>query len=222
MDVHCKSLRDFINSILKFQVITSPPFIKLGINGEGSFHKFSLSVISNAGSQNVKTSSVSNDKSLLTLEHGQKQVPSVSYLLLLLKMFQKLNKVSKKKLILFGPINLPFFIAYNMKLANIIFGIKSHSSKHPCGWCDVKSDDLKEQGSRRIFRFIRMQYKALIEKENEKMCAKDFHDVHNPLFDQEDVKQVIEFNPPSDLHFLLGIVNHLYKSILKMWPKSKD
>ena len=77
----------------------------------------------------------------------------------------------------------------HMKFANIICGIQSHLSQHPCCWCDVKSDDLKEQGTPRNFRSIRMQYKAFIEKESRKMCAKDFHNVvNNPLFDQEDVK----------------------------------
>ena len=88
--------------------------------------------------------------------------------------------------------------------------------------CDVKSDDLEEQGTPRNFSSIRMQYKLFIEKENGKMCAKGFYVVHNPLFDQEDVKQVIEFIPPTELHFLLGIVNHLCKSMLKMWPNGKD
>ena len=55
------------------------------------------------------------------------------------------------------------------------------------------------------------------------MCAKDFlTEVHNPLFDQEDVKQIIEFIFPMTLHFLHGIVNNLYKSMLKMWPKGKE
>ena len=171
----------------------------------------------------ISKSPASNDKSLLTVEHGKKQVPSVSYFLLLLKMFQKLMKMSKKVLSLFGTIDVSFFIACDMKLANIICGIQSHSCKHPCCWCDAKSDDLKEQGTPRNFRSIRMQYKAFIQKENGKMCAKDFHNVvHNPLFDHEDVKQVVEFIRPMELHLLLGIVNHLYKSMLKMWPKGKD
>ena len=33
--VHCKSLGDFINSILRVRPITSPPLIKLGIDGGG-------------------------------------------------------------------------------------------------------------------------------------------------------------------------------------------
>ena len=46
--------------------------------------------------------------------------------------------------------------------------------------------------------------------------------VHKPLFDQENVKQAIEFIPPMELHHLLGIVNHLYKSMPNMWPTCKD
>ena len=68
---HSKNVRDFINSILRVRAITSPPLIKLGIDGGGSFFKFSLSVISNGAIQNVKKSSASNDKSLLTVEDGQ-------------------------------------------------------------------------------------------------------------------------------------------------------
>ena len=128
---------------------------------------------------------------------GKKQVPSVSYLLLLAENVSETYENVKKNLSLFGTIDEPFFIEYDMKLANIICGVQSHSSKHPCFWCDVKADDLKEQGTPRNFRSIRMQYKVFIEKENGKMCAKDFHNVvHNPLFNQEDVKQVIEFIPP--------------------------
>ena len=113
-----------------------------------------------------------------------------------------------KKICLFGILDFPFFIACDDKLANIICGIQSLSSKHPCCRCDVKSDDLKKQGTPGNFRSIRMQYKVLIEKDYEKMCAKDFHNVvHNPSFDQEDVKQVSEVIPPLEFHLLLGIVH---------------
>ena len=182
-----------------------------------------MSVISSGESQNVKISSASNDKSLLTVEHGQETNAKRQLLVAVAENVSETYENLKKKLGLFGTVDMPFFIDCDMKLANIICGIQSHSSKHNCCWCDVKSDDLKEQGTPRNFRSIWMQYKAFIEKKNGKMRAMDFHNVvHNQLLDQEDVKQVIEFIPPIELHFLLGIVNHLYKSILKMWPKGKD
>ena len=181
--VHCKSLGDFVNSILRVRAITSPPLIKLGIDGGGSFLKFSLSIISNGGSQNVKTSSTSNDESLLTVEHGQETSAKRQLLIAVAENVFETYEIVKKKLSFFGTIDVPFFVACDMNLANNICGIQSHSSKHPYCLCDVKSDDLKEQGNLRNFRFIRMQYKAFIEKENGKICAKNFHVVHNPLFD---------------------------------------
>ena len=63
----------------------------------------------------------------------------------------------------------------HVMLANITCGIQSYSSKHPCCWCDVKSDELKDQGTPRNFRSIRMQCKAFIEKEKgNMMCVKDY------------------------------------------------
>ena len=118
---------------------------------------------------------------------------------------------------------MSFYSTCDMKLANIICVIQPHSSKHPCCWCDVMYDGLKEQGTPRNFSSIRMQHKAFIEKENGKICAKGFHNVvHNLLFDQKDVKQLIQFVPPIEIHLLLRILNHLYKSMLKLWSKGKD
>ena len=60
-------------------------------------------------------------------------------------MCQKLMKMSKK-LSLFRTIDVPFFIACDMKFANIICGIQFRSSKHPLCWSDVKfetSDPLE-------------------------------------------------------------------------------
>ena len=151
----------------------------------------------------------------MTVEHGQET--NAKRLFAVVENNSETYENVKNNLHLFETIDLPFFIACNMKLANIICSVQSLSSKHPCCWCDVKSDDLKGQGTPRNFRSIRMQYKAFIEKEKGKMCAKDFLNVvHNQLFDQKDVKQVIEFNPPMELHLLFGTVNHLNKSMLNM------
>ena len=87
----------------------------------------------------------------------------------------------------------------------------------------AKSDECKGHGIPTNFKSIRMRYKAFVKKEKGKICAKDFlYVVQNPLFDLEDVKQVIEFIPQMKLHLPLGIVNHLYKSMLKLWPKGNE
>ena len=124
--VHCKSLVDFINIIFRVIAITLPPFIKRGIDSGGSFLKFSLSVISNGGSLNVKTSSGSNDKSLLTVEHGHETSAKLQLLVAVAENVSETYENVKKNLCLFETIDVSFFIACDMRLANIICGIQSH------------------------------------------------------------------------------------------------
>ena len=47
--------------------------------------------------------------------------------------------------------DVAFYISCDLKMANIIYGIQFHSSKHPCCWCDIDSDNLSECGSLRSF-----------------------------------------------------------------------
>lgn len=44
---------------------------------------------------------------------------------------------------------MKFKISCDLKLANIILGLMSHSSNHPCTWCDSKRDNLYEKGELR-------------------------------------------------------------------------
>ena len=41
-------------------------------------------------------------------------------------------------------ISRPFTIATDLKLANILLGLMSHSSQHPCCWCDINKDHFRE------------------------------------------------------------------------------
>ena len=51
-----------------------------------------------------------------------------------------------------------FYISCDLKMANIICGIQSHSSKYPCCWCDVDSDNLSGCGSLRSFGTLKETY----------------------------------------------------------------
>ena len=39
-----------------------------------------------------------------------------------------------------------FTIVTDLKLCNILLGMTSHSSSHPCSWCDVSKDNLTSKG----------------------------------------------------------------------------
>ena len=99
----------------------------------------------------------------MTVEHGQETSAKRRLLVAVVENISKTYENLKNILSLFGTIDVAFFIACGMRLSNTICGIQSYSSKHPCCWCDVKSDELKGHGTPRNFRSIRMQYKALID-----------------------------------------------------------
>ena len=59
------------------------------------------------------------------------------------------NDVNLKKLwIDTGIVTLqkPFTIATDLKFCNILLGLMSHSSLHPCCWCDVDKYNLDKKG----------------------------------------------------------------------------
>ena len=116
-----------------------------------------------------------------------------------------------------------FIISFDLKLANILCGIQSHSSKHPCCWCDASSPNLQNCGHLRTFGEVRTQHSEFIRAGGDLRKSKDFKNVvHLPILDFPDDKLVLEAIPPKELHLLLGVVNHLIKTLYDLWPKAKE
>lgn len=46
--------------------------------------------------------------------------------------------------------------------------------------------------------------------------------VHEPLFFPDEPKLVLELIPPMELHLLLGVVNHLFKGLTKLYPGAAE
>ena len=111
----------------------------------------------------------------------------------------------------------------DLKLANILCGIQSHSSNHPCCWCDASSTNLQKCGHLRTFGEIRRQHSEFIRAEGDLRKSKDFKNVvHLPILDFPDEKLVLQPIPPMELHLLLGLVNHLIKTLFDLRLKAKE
>ena len=53
--------------------------------------------------------------------------------------------------------------------------------------------------------------------------AKDFDNtIQPPLINMEDSRLIVDIIPPTELHLLLGIVNHLFKNLSEHWPRAKQ
>ena len=114
----------------------------------------------------------------------------------------------------------PYTFCMDLKLANIVVGLMSHSCLHPCTWCDSRKDNLFCQGNLRTLGSIRAQYWQFVESERGSAKAKDYGNcVHAPMFKYSDNTRVLDILPPPELHLMLGTVNFLYSNLEKKWPE---
>lgn len=112
-----------------------------------------------------------------------------------------------------------------MKVANILCGIQSHASSHPCCWCDIDSGNLQSKGKQRTLESFRTQFQLFrSHSRGSKLQAKKYVNVVNePLIQaDDDSKAVLELIPPMELHLMLGVVNRLFKALLRVWQGASE
>ncbi|XP_065641664.1 uncharacterized protein LOC105847267 isoform X1 [Hydra vulgaris] len=221
--VHCQYLSSLSDVFLASKKMTDSAILKLGIDGGGSFLKVSFThIIVDEGEtplhsplqKTIKLMSPQTTKSTcvkqqLLVAIAQNTPENYHNVKAIFDIIQVQEKCQMDSLV----------ISCDLKLANILCGIQSHSSKHPCCWCDVSSLNLQNCGSPRTFGEIRRQHFEFINAGGDTRKSKEFKNIiHVPLVNFPDHKLVLEAIPPMELHLLLGVVNHLYKNLCKIWP----
>lgn len=100
----------------------------------------------------------------------------------------------------------------------------SHSSSHPCAWCDVSKENLKGKGKFRTISSLMNLFWDFFDSKGNKKNAKNYGNViHPPILSDniEDETPVISVLPPPELHLLIGPVNKIYSEMEKVWPESQ-
>ena len=118
-----------------------------------------------------------------------------------------------------------FTAATDLKLSNILLGMMSQSSCHPCCWCDVEKSDLQEKGTQRTIASLNSLLRDYFEANTNKRGAKHYGKVmHLPIVSNnlDNNMSATEVLPPPELHLLIGPVNTLYDGLEKVWPRSED
>ena len=89
---------------------------------------------------------------------------------------------------------------------------------HPCTWCDVKSKCLAKSGNLRTLGSIKSSLESFQQSGRVVANAKLFGNViRKPIISGPDNVLISEIIPPMELHFLLGVVNHLFKTLKTAW-----
>ncbi|KAJ8676984.1 hypothetical protein QAD02_012771 [Eretmocerus hayati] len=194
----CKDLAGLINHIKRVRNCQEA-HLKIAIDGGGGFLKICLTVQS--------------DKSVDILGSSDERLENYENVKLLW---------SKLKINEFG-----YTIATDLKLANILTDIMSHSSASPCTWCTAAKDSLITMGEYRTIGSCIQNHENWMSNEGKKIETKVYKSCKNQLiFTGDEDTEVIEMIPPPELHLMLGTVSTLmkgmhsrFKDVCEKWVK---
>ena len=148
--VHCKDVSSLIDAVLEARQINGErAILRIGLDGGGGFLKICLSAFDLAES----------DRGTDGAKFGKKFKNSGVKKVLILAIVPDIpeNYWNLKKLWIESGIHRierRFVIATDLKLCNILLGLMSHSSLHPCCWCDADKYHLKECGEKRYIHIM--------------------------------------------------------------------
>lgn len=190
--IFCKDILAFLDFIVQKRNLTQKnvELLKIGLDGGGGFFKVCLNIqtkeTTNRG--DLKDSGVKKLFILAIVKNIKENYFNVLYIWKLLKI-DELGSYS---------------ISTDLKLANILMGLMSHSSAFPCTWCQSNAQNLNNEGDLRTFENIRNQYLRWTASGSSLKKAKHFFNcIHEPI-PQKLGEPVILVIPPPELHLLLG------------------
>ena len=110
----------------------------IGLDGGGGFLKLCLNVIEEPLTPKSPAAKKFSFGSGRFADTGVKKL----FIIGLIPSVQENYHNVKALLETAGVTNLQFSLATDMKLANILCGIMSHGSRHPCCWCEISKGQV--------------------------------------------------------------------------------
>ena len=184
-------------------------FVRLSLDGGGGFMKVIVNVFSpdedlddglyiNSGVQRSQILSIVED------------VPESNQNLRLI--LEKLNLQ-----------DLKYYVAFDLKCGNALFGLSAHSGKRACLWCEGLSTE--ESGTLRTLGSFDLWHQKYLENNSKKSSMQYYMNCINPriLYLNDDSNTLMEhLVPPPELHILIGVVSLLGTLILDIWSGFDD
>jgi hypothetical protein len=216
--VYCKDLNGLIQYV-KQERQSSEVHLKFGIDGGGGFLKICLSIQSTNNNEKSGSCRQKYEEGIAAKRFKDTGVKKIFILGLAQSSQENYENVSK----LWSVINVNDFdgtIATDLKLANILVGIMSHSSLFPCTWCYAMKDKLDECGALRTISNSKEYFTKWSQAGAVKSKAKCFKNcIHPPIVRTTLDKPFLDIIPPPELHLMLGVVNTLFTHMMVDFEK---
>lgn len=207
--VYCNNLENFIEYIETRREIGNH-HLKVGIDGGGGFLKVCLSIQALQDKTDQKESKRQKyDDGVCAKTFKDSGVKKLFILGIAKSTQENYDNVSE----IWKMLNINDFsctIATDLKLANILLGIMSHSSSYPCTWCFCENNNLENVGSPRTIGNCTSYFEAWRNAGSTIKNAKNYKNCINlPVFTGDENTRILEIIPPPELHLMLGVMNKI-------------
>ena len=186
--------------------------LKFGIDGGRGFLKIVLSI------QQINEDTESNNAKISSSSFQYKFKDSGVKKLILLAVAPNTQENYGNIKKLWSELNINDLIetiATDLKLANVLIGIQSHSCSYPCTWCFGQKNKLHELGEYRIIGNSLVNYENWSKAGAIKKEAKKFKScVNPPILNGPKDKKILSFISPPELHLMIGALNTLVNHML--------
>lgn len=199
--VYCKDINSFIEFVLAKRKIRNNYLIKIGLDGGGGSMKICLNIFEDVENKNECGTDLSITEKQYKSKYLNTGVKKLFIIGIAFEVQESYDNVSKLMNIL-EIDKIQFVVAVDLKLANTIIGIQSHSSKHPCTCCEGSSPWNTYSQLRTLGR-IREMVKGFRNTGGKQKKASDFMNcVQEPILRGDDFIQILDLIPPPELQCL--------------------
>ena len=151
-EVFCNDIEAFIWTVISSrQYSAHDTLVKLSLDNGGGFFKISLSLLDISEDDDDPPQSSKQPFGTRRLSSGVNRIFVVGIVQEITENYTNISKILGHLAI----HKIQFIFTADLKAVNIICGIQSHSSKHPCCYCDIDSENLISCGKDRTFGSIR-------------------------------------------------------------------
>ncbi len=228
--VVCKDLNGLADRIIEKRNMKEDHLLfRVGMDGGGGFMKVILNVF-DLREDGISPEDENQPKMMRRLDETFKDSSVKKSMIVAIAPEVQENYCNIKRLWLeagLGAFSRQFVIATDLKLINILLGLMSHSSVHPCSWCDVVKENLEWCGkSRTVGNMLDLFWGYFDARALKKDASLYGNVIHPNMFsgcgEIDESTTIISLVPPPELHLLLGPVNKMFDEMLKIWPGAEE
>ena len=222
--VFCSALPELVDFILlERRLFEDDLECKVGVNGGGGFLKICLNIFSHGEFKDKISKRKKYSDGVAPKDILNTSVNKLLILAIVPELPEKYENVSQLfsllKLDEIGLEHIKIRYAADLKMINLLLGLMSHSSSHPCSWCTINKSNLNDIGVPRTFGNLKSTFQIWIDAGGDMVNAKIYGNVIHPsVLSTKSDSLVIDLVPPPELHLLLGAVNTMYSGMLSIWP----